>query len=276
MLGSIRKGRHSAALGLVVAALGITLLFTPGLLAQTTAHSATAPRHPVVAAVPTARTPIPPQIARPVAQPRPAWPAYPPRSVTERGVAPHVALLGSSFHAGFRTRFIEPFFFGAPFGGFGIAGSVTQFGGLPLGFGLWPACDSAATPGVFWTVGPCFGLGSYPQLAPSAAPAVSYLPPLVLFSPVPSGPPTAPQRPSAPAPPPTMTLYLANGSTIAAKDWWVAQGRLQYITDSGQTGAVDVLQLDLERTINENHQRALDFRLKFTPPSDMYPPSIRP
>jgi hypothetical protein len=73
-----------------------------------------------------------------------------------------------------------------------------------------------------------------------------------------------------------MTLYLANGSTIAAKDWWVAQGRLQYITDSGQTGAVDVLQLDLERTINENHQRALDFRLKFTPPSDMYPPSIRP
>ena len=73
-----------------------------------------------------------------------------------------------------------------------------------------------------------------------------------------------------------MVLYLKDGRTIAATDWWVAHGRLQYITDSGQTGAVDVMELDLERTNKENQKRGLDFRLKFTPPSNLYPPSIRP
>jgi len=187
---------------------------------------------------------------------------------------PEANLLRAAFDS---SRFIAPFFFSAPFPqNFGIAGSVLPFGGMPLGFGLWPACDSARMPGVFWTVGPCFGLGSYfAELAPIAAPPAPYLAPLVLFSPPPSGP-GATQAPSAPGPPATMTLYLTDGQSIAAKDWWVAQGRLQYITDSGQTGAVDVLRLDLERTIKENQKRGLDFRLKFTAPSDLYPPSIRP
>jgi hypothetical protein len=73
-----------------------------------------------------------------------------------------------------------------------------------------------------------------------------------------------------------MDLYLKNGRTIAATDWWVTLGHLQYITDSGQTGDVDVMQLDLERTNEENQKRGLTFRLKFTPPSELYPPSIRP
>jgi hypothetical protein len=73
-----------------------------------------------------------------------------------------------------------------------------------------------------------------------------------------------------------MNLYLKDGRTIAATDWWVTLGRLQYVTDTEQTGAVDVMQLDLERTNKENQKRGLTFRLKFTPPSDLYPPSIRP
>jgi hypothetical protein len=148
---------------------------------------------------------------------------------------------------------------------------------MPLGFGLWPACDSAGMPGRFWTVGPCFGLGSYSaELTQTPAQPVPYVPPLTLFESQLSPGPAAAQPPSAPAPPATMNLYLKDGRTIAATDWWVTLGRLQYITDNGQTGAVDVMQLDLERTNKENQKRGLTFRLKFTPPSDLYPPSIRP
>jgi hypothetical protein len=73
-----------------------------------------------------------------------------------------------------------------------------------------------------------------------------------------------------------MVPYLTNGSSIAAEDWWVAHGRLQYITDSGTNRVIDLSQLDLERTITQNQKRSLQFHLKFTPPSDAYPPADRP
>ncbi|HEX4004018.1 MAG TPA: hypothetical protein VHX36_15310 [Candidatus Acidoferrales bacterium] len=87
---------------------------------------------------------------------------------------------------------------------------------------------------------------------------------------------TAQQNPGTTVPAPTMLLYLTNGSTIAAADWWVARGRLQYITDSGKNGVIDLSQLDLEQTITQNERRGLQFHLKFTPPSDDYPPADRP
>jgi hypothetical protein len=219
---------------------------------------------------------------RTVSQPKPGWTTHPLHFLVAPSAAgavgPRAVLLDSNLRAGFGTpRLIRPFFLSEPFAGeFGVAGTVSRFGGLPLGFGLWPACDSSATPGVFWTVGPCFGLGSYSaQLAPAAAPA-PYVLPLVLFSPPPSGAAARPQQPSPSGPQPPITLYLTDGRTIAAQDWWVSQGRLQYITDSGEAGAVDVLKLDIDRTIKENQRRGLEFRLKFTAPSDAYPPSIRP
>lgn len=217
------------------------------------------------------------QIARPVA---PSKPAYTVRVASpvrvSRVIDPGAdAAERNSFRAIFEAPHFAPFFFIAPFPG--LAGSLSHFGGLPLGFGLWPACDSAATPGVFWTVGPCFGLGSYSaELTATPEQPAPYLPPLTLFESQPPSGQTAAQPPSAPTPPATMVLYLKDGKTIAATDWWVTLGRLQYITDSGQTGAVDVMQLDLERTNTENQKRGLAFRLKFTPPSDLYPPSIRP
>ncbi|HEY6444062.1 MAG TPA: hypothetical protein VIY66_12065 [Candidatus Acidoferrales bacterium] len=261
---------------------------------QTAGQPVAAPRHPVV-------------IARGAYRP-PAFTSPPPRAIvpmpiarsvgpSRLAVSPYAVHLASplrvprlmdpganaaernSFRAILEAqRFIAPFFFSASFPrSFGLAGSISQFGSLPLGFGLWPACDSATTPGRFSTVGPCFGLGSYSaELAPTPPQPAPYFPQLTLFeSQLPSGPAAA-QPPSPPAPPTTMDLYLKDGRTIAATDWWITLGRLQYITDSGQTGAVDVMQLDLERTNTENQKRGLTFRLKFTPPSDLYPPSIRP
>jgi len=174
--------------------------------------------------------------------------------------------------------FFRPFSFGAGFAGgfgFGYAGPASQSGEVPLGFGLWPACDSANVPGVFWSVGPCFGIGDYSASAAAAgnayssggAPPATYLLPL-FFAEEPR-PAAAPQQnPSAAAPAATMLLYLTGGSTIAASDWWVARGRLQYITTAGTTGSMDLSQLDLEQTIKQNETRGLEFHLKFTAPAD--------
>jgi hypothetical protein len=275
-------------------ATAAALVSTPRITTaqQTAGHSVAAPRPPVViargahrppaSASAPARASILAPMARPVAPSRPAYPvrfARPLRVPRVIDSGDHVAERNSLRAIFFEApRGIAPFFFSAPFPrSFGLAGSVSQLGGMPLGFGLWPACDSAATPGRFWTVGPCFGLGSYSaELTPTPAQPAPYVPPLTLFEGQPSSGPAAAKPPSAPAPPATMMLYLKDGTTIAATDWWVTLGRLQYITDSGQTGSVDVMQLDLERTNQENHKRGLDFRLKFTPPSDLYPPSIRP
>jgi hypothetical protein len=179
--------------------------------------------------------------------------------------------------------FARPFFFEGVFpGGFGYGAFASESTELPLGFSLWPACDSAGTPGVFWTVGPCFGIGDYSaQQAASAGnenavgSTPSYLPPLFLLEGQEAGQ-SAQQNPATSAPTPAMLLYLTTGSTIAATDWWVAHGRLQYITDPGTNGAIDLSQFDLEQTITQNEKRGLQFHLKFTPPSNLYPPSERP
>ena len=167
--------------------------------------------------------------------------------------------------------FFRPFSFGVFFpGGFDNAGYFSESGEVPLGFGLWPACDSANTPGVFWTVGPCFGLGDFSAestvAAANANPSSTYLP--LFFSEEPGSGAAARQNPGPPAPAPAMVLYLTDGSRIAASDWWVARGRLQYITTSGTTGSTDISQLDLEQTIKQNEKRGLDFHLRFTPPSE--------
>lgn len=193
-------------------------------------------------------------------------------------------------HDSLRPILTVPIFFGRfPFGGgflggfgFGYAGPASQSGEVPLGFGLWPACDSASIPGVFWSVGPCFGIGDYSaesaagsRYPPGSAPPSTYLLPL-LFAEEPQSATAPQQNPSAAAPAATMLLYLTDGSTIAASDWWVARGRLQYITTSGTSGSMDLSQLDLEQTITQNETRGLVFILRFTPPSDRYPPSERP
>ncbi len=130
-------------------------------------------------------------------------------------------------------------------------------------------------PGVFWTVGPCFGIGDYPteseatqnEYLPGTTPPSTYFLPL-FFAETPESGPAPQQNAGAPAPAPTMLLYLTDGSTIAASDWWVTLGRLQYITTSGTKGSMDLSQLDLEQTIKQNETRGLQFHLRFTPPSE--------
>jgi len=255
---------------------------------QTASHAAPPAKHPVVMMTPprTGAT-VAPGAARasaPFAAPRTGmplrWPVTPVRFAgappVAKGAGAFERFPGENFAESiFETPgFFQPFFLTAPFpGSFGFVPGSER---LPIGFGLWPACDSAANPGVFWTVGPCFGIGSYSEeLAPTAsngyplgaAPPSGYIFPLIFLATQPSGAAAQPAS-GALAPPPTMILYLTDGKTVPAADWWVAQGRLQYVTDTGAPGVIELSQLDLEQTITRNEARGLQFHLRFTPPSE--------
>jgi len=275
MVRSTPERRHLIRVFSALLSTGL-LTLAPGALRaqQNTAHPAPVTTHPNVPR----SAPI---MARPVMQPhvprtaRPgAWPSGSGRFSTARRVysGPSTPPQGQArqFSRAFLSR---PFFLGGAFVGFGRDGSFSRPSNLPLGFGLWPACDSAGVPSVFWSVGPCFGIGDYSAESaaanaypPGTAPPSGYLLPLFFGE----EPPPASAAPSANAPAPVSTavLYRTNGTAITASDWWVAHGRLQYISDSGSAGSMDLSQLDLEQTITQNETRGLEFHLRFTAPAD--------
>ena len=56
-------------------------------------------------------------------------------------------------------------------------------------------------------------------------------------------------------------LYLKSGGVFEATIYWIANGRLNYVTDNGAVITVDIDQLDLQRTISENAKRGVPFTL---------------
>lgn len=144
---------------------------------------------------------------------------------------------------------------------------------LPLGFGLWPACDSAAIPGRFWTIGPCMGMGDYQSLAlayqnefamENAQPPYYQAPVVIFEQPEPSTSGAA--QPNAPAVTANMVICLTDGRQIEVSDWWVTEGRFFFIPVKGKTESVDLDALDLKKTIETDEQRGRTFMLNFTPP----------
>jgi hypothetical protein len=57
-------------------------------------------------------------------------------------------------------------------------------------------------------------------------------------------------------------LYLKDGTSFAVSDYWLADGKLHYVTSYGGDNSVDESQVDLQRTVNENATRGVDFTLK--------------
>jgi hypothetical protein len=70
---------------------------------------------------------------------------------------------------------------------------------------------------------------------------------------------------------PTVLLYLKDGTTFAATDYWIADNKLHYRVSNGEQGVLDMDQLDWERTVNENAKRGVPFRLKPEPVQQMPP-----
>jgi len=82
-----------------------------------------------------------------------------------------------------------------------------------------------------------------------------------------SGPTTTLRSDEAPtaAPKPTTVLYLRDGSSFAVTDYWLANGKLHYVTSYGGENTTDVSKLDLQKTVDENAKTGNAFSLKSAP-----------
>jgi len=64
---------------------------------------------------------------------------------------------------------------------------------------------------------------------------------------------------------PTVLIYLNDGMIFAATDYWLADGQLHYYVNYGGENSVDMSEVDLQRTVNENAKRGVRFSLKPNP-----------
>ena len=60
-------------------------------------------------------------------------------------------------------------------------------------------------------------------------------------------------------------LYLKGGTTLSAWDYWIADGKLHYRVRDGGESALDMDELDWQRTVDENARRGVPFTLKPKP-----------
>jgi hypothetical protein len=73
---------------------------------------------------------------------------------------------------------------------------------------------------------------------------------------------------------PTVLIYLEDGTLFAATDYWVTGYTLHYRVSYGGEGAVDIDQVDWQRTVKENAKRGVPFKLK-TQPVQPTPPAAQ-
>ncbi len=71
-------------------------------------------------------------------------------------------------------------------------------------------------------------------------------------------------------------LYRKDGLMFAANDYWVANNQVHYTVQNGGENTIDMRDFDVQRTIDENAKRGVDFSLRATPagPSGDSPSAI--
>src|SRR3984957_9380570 len=79
---------------------------------------------------------------------------------------------------------------------------------------------------------------------------------------------------------PYVVIVLRDGSSYAVSDYWLAGDKLHYITSYGGENSVDLNHLDLQRTVNDQGTRGIEFTLRPAPganlPSHQQPPQPAP
>ncbi len=77
---------------------------------------------------------------------------------------------------------------------------------------------------------------------------------------------------------PEMALYLKDGTVYALSDYWVAGGKLHYVTNYGGENAIDLEQIDMQRTVDVNAKRGINVTLKPAPAAQEHaaPPAPAP
>ena len=64
---------------------------------------------------------------------------------------------------------------------------------------------------------------------------------------------------------PTVLIYQKDGTIYAASDYWISGGKLHYMVNYGGEGAVELDQVDFQRTVDENAKLGVQFVLKSNP-----------
>jgi hypothetical protein len=70
---------------------------------------------------------------------------------------------------------------------------------------------------------------------------------------------------------PEMALYLKDGTVYALSDYWVADGKLHYVTNYGGENAIGLDQIDMQRTVDVNAKRGINITLRPAPLSQAPP-----
>ena len=78
-----------------------------------------------------------------------------------------------------------------------------------------------------------------------------------------------------PPAPPTTLIYLKDGTSYEVMSYWLDAGKLHYITNYGGETTVDMGQLDLQRTVDENARAGVSFTLRPARGSPRKPLPIR-
>jgi hypothetical protein len=187
------------------------------------------------------------------------------------------------FYPGFGYGLGYGYGYGFGYGGFGLG----FFGCDP--FSGW-GCNSF---GAFNYYSPYYGFGAPPSPGPSsdyygvdtpASPPSEFTVPYT-YEP-PPGPQTPPDTQSQNNPPvdkDEVMVYFKDGRVYMVRDYWVAGNQLHYRTADGGENTVDWNDIDVQKTVDVNASRGVDFTLRPSndPPADAAPaqgsaPSVAP
>ena len=175
----------------------------------------------------------------------------------------------------FGNGFCDPFWGFDPTLGCGAFGYGFGYGGFGYGYG-W------GYPGYYGGYGSApddsFSLGasSGPKVFSNDTPTDDY----GTFSAAPSlqqGTDQGNEQAAAPAPAsPTTVIYMKDGTNFGVMSYWLDAGTLHYVTNYGGENTLDMGQLDLQRTVDENARAGVDFTLKPASPAPATPASPQP
>ena len=60
---------------------------------------------------------------------------------------------------------------------------------------------------------------------------------------------------------PVLRLYLNNGAAFDVADYWVADNKLHFVAQDGAEVSIEMDQIALQRTVDENAKRGIQFIL---------------
>jgi hypothetical protein len=67
-------------------------------------------------------------------------------------------------------------------------------------------------------------------------------------------------------------IYLQDGTSYEVTDYWLSDNKLHYVTNYGGENSVAVGQIDMQRTVDANAARGVNFTLHSSPPPSLTPP----